>query len=178
MRGPRNSDGTIRRSDWPRQLTNRSLIARWIKAEALHLKQLGMNYSTIAEHLIAVARAERPPLMPLLAAVRFPTDYRISAQAVHLALKRALVRLPNAEAAELRSLDSLRLEDMFLSLQPGIRKGDPKAVDAGVRVLAHKARLIGYEAPKSIELGGKAGEPISIEVARRVLEGLHDEEEK
>jgi hypothetical protein len=175
----RNSDGTIRRNDRPQRLTNRSLIARWVEAEALHLKRLGMSYPNIADHLIAVARGQRQSFVPLPAPAHFPADYHISAQAVHLALKRALVRLPNAEAAELRKLDSERCEDMFLALQPAIRKGDSKAVDAGVRVLAHKARLNGYEAARSIELGGKAGgAAISIELARRVMEELDDEEEK
>jgi len=37
-----------------------------------------------------------------------------------------------------------RLDDMFLSLQLGIRKGDTKSVEVGVRVLTHKAKLNGY----------------------------------
>jgi hypothetical protein len=119
----RNSDGTIRRPNRPPRLTNRSLIARWVEAEALHLKRLGMNYPMIAEHLMAVARGSRQPFVPLPAHVYFATDYRISTQAVHLALRRALIRLPNAEAAELRKLDSERCEDMYLALQPAIRKG-------------------------------------------------------
>jgi hypothetical protein len=178
MRKPRNSDGSIRRGDRPRRLTNRSLIARWVEAETLHLKRLGMSYLTIAEHLMAVARGQRQALVPVPAEVRFPGDYRISMQAVHRAFRRAIVRLPNVEAAELRKLDSERLEELFLALQAGIRKGDPKAVDAGVRVLAHKARLNGYEATRSVELSGKAGGAIPIELARRVIEELDDEEEK
>ena len=37
---PRNSDGTIRQTNKPRVLTNRSIIARWVEAETLHLKLL------------------------------------------------------------------------------------------------------------------------------------------
>jgi hypothetical protein len=177
-RPPRNSDGSLRRANRPRQLTNRSIIARWVEAETLHLKRLGMSYQTIAEHLMGVARGQRQAVVPVPAEGQFPDEYRISMQAVHLAFKRALVRLPNAEAAELRKLDSERLEEMFLALQAEIRKGDSKAIDAGVRVLAHKARLNGYEAPRSIELGGKEGGAIPIEVARRVLEELDHEKEK
>jgi hypothetical protein len=60
---------------------------------------------------------------------------------------RAIVRLPNAEAAELRKLDSERLDDMFLSLQQGIRQGDPRSIEVSVRVLALKAEINGYKTP-------------------------------
>src|SRR5262245_39003101 len=68
-------------------------------------------------------------------------------QSIHRAFRRAIVRLPNAEAAELRKLDSERLEEMFLSLQAGIRQGDPRSIQVGVRVLAHKAEMNGYKTP-------------------------------
>jgi hypothetical protein len=61
-------------------------------------------------------------------------------QAVHRAFRRAIVRLPNAEAAELRKLDSERLEEMFLSLQAGIRQGDPRSVEVAVQVLTQRPR--------------------------------------
>jgi hypothetical protein len=172
---PRNSDGTLRRANRPKRLTNRSRIAGWIEAETLHLKRLGMGYQAIAEQVMGVAQGHRQPMVPLPTDVRFPKEYSISMQAVHRAFRRAVLRLPNAEAAELRKLDSERLEAMFLALQAAILKGDPKAVDAGVRVLAHKARLNGYEAPRSIELGGQAGGAIPIELARRVFEELDHE---
>src|SRR5271155_450330 len=82
---PRNSDGTIRRTDRPRRLTNRSLIARWVEAETLHLKRLGMGLQAIAEHLIGVAQGQRKALVPVPEQVQFPEAYRISLQAVHLA---------------------------------------------------------------------------------------------
>ena len=61
----------------------------------------------------------------------FTEDYSISAQAVHRAFRRGIVRLPNAEAVELRKLDNERCEDMYLALQSGIRKGDPRCVEVG-----------------------------------------------
>jgi hypothetical protein len=33
---------------------------------------------------------------------------------------------------------------MFLKLQRGVSKGDPRHIDTAVRVLAHKAKLNGY----------------------------------
>jgi hypothetical protein len=85
---------------------------------------------------------------------KFPEHYQISMQAVHRAFKRAIDRLPNAEAGELRKLDSERLEEMFLSLQPGIRQGDPRSVQAAVRVLAQNAEINGYKAPARVDITG------------------------
>jgi len=56
---PRNSDGTIRRANKPKQLTSRSLIARWVEAETLHLKRLGMGYQAIADHMMEIAQGQR-----------------------------------------------------------------------------------------------------------------------
>ena len=127
----RNSDGTLRRANKPKGLTNRTVIARWVEAETLHLKRLGMGYQAIAEHLVMVARGQRKAMVAVPPEVHFPEDYRISPQAVHLAFKRAIVRLPNAEATELRKLDSERLEEMFLSLQAGIRGATPNSLRQG-----------------------------------------------
>ena len=151
---PRNSDGTIRGANKPKQLTNRSVIARWVEAETLHLKRLGMGYQAIADHVIAVAQGQQKAMVPIPQDVQFPDAYRISMQAIHRAFRRAIVRLPNAEAAELRKLDSERLDDMFLSLQQGIRQGDPRSIEVGVRVLALKAEINGYKAPGRAEMTG------------------------
>jgi hypothetical protein len=152
---PRHSDGTIRRPNQPKKLTNRSLIARWVEAETLHLKRLGMGYQEIADHIVAVAHGERRAMVPIPQDIKFPSEYRISMQAAHRAFRRAIVRQPNAEAAELRKLDSERLDDMFLSLQSGIRKGDARSIEVGVRVLAHKAEINGYKAPARVEMTGQ-----------------------
>jgi hypothetical protein len=151
---PRNSDGTIRRPNNPKRLTNRSIIARWVEAETLHLKRLGMGYQAIADHIVEVAQGRQKAMAPVPQDAQFPEGYRISMQAVHRAFRRAMVRLPNAEAAELRKLDSERLEEMFLSLQAGIRQGDPRSIEVGVRVLAHKAEMNGYKAPARVNMTG------------------------
>jgi hypothetical protein len=154
VKTPRNSDGTLRRADRPRQLTNRSIVARWVEAETLHLKRLGMAFQTIADHIVEVAQGRQKAMVPISDGVVFSEDYRISTQAVHRAFRRAIVRLPNAEAFELRKLDSERLDEMLLSLQPGIRRGDPRSVEVGVKVLVHKAELNGYKAPARVEMTG------------------------
>jgi len=173
---PRNSDGTIRRTNKPRLLTNRSIIARWVEAETLHLKRLGMSYEVIADHIVGVAHGRQQAMVPIPEHATFTDEYSISMQAVHLAFRRGIVRLPNAEAVELRKLDTERCEDMFLSLQPGIRKGDPRSVEVGVKVLAHKADINGYKAPAKLEMTGKHGGPLAIETFRKWCEEAEGEE--
>ena len=153
-RPPRNSDGTIRHTNKTQRLTNRSIIARWVEAETMHLKRLGMGYQAIADHIVGVAHGRQKAIVSLPQAASFSEAYSISAQAIHRAFRRAIVRLPNAEAAELRKLDSERLEDMLLSLQTGIRQGDPRSVEVAVKVLAHKAEINGYKAPARVEMSG------------------------
>jgi hypothetical protein len=86
-------------------------------------------------------------------------------------------REPSFEAREHRRLDTDRCEEMFLSLQPAIKKGDPKAIEAGVRVLTLKAKVVGYEPPGKLELSGKGGAPIPITLVREVIERVKQEEE-
>jgi hypothetical protein len=43
---------------------------------------------------------------------------------------------------------------MFLSLQAGIRKGDPRSIEVGVKVLAHRAEMNGYKAPARVDMTG------------------------
>jgi hypothetical protein len=173
---PRSSDGTMRRANRPKVLTNRSIIARWVEAETLHLKRLGMGYQAIADHIVEVARGRRKAMVPIPQEAEFPDGYQISLQAVHRAFRRAIVRLPNAEATELRKLDSERLEEMFLSLQAGIRQGDPRSIEVGVRVLMHKAELNGYKAAEKIEMTGKQGGPLAIETFRKLCEEAEAED--
>jgi hypothetical protein len=167
---PRNPDGTIRQTNKPRLLTNRSIVARWVEAETLHLKRLGMSYQEIADHIVAVVHGKRQAMVPIPEQAQFTQEYSVSAQAIHRAFHRGIARLPNTEAEAFRKLDTERCEDMFLSLQPGIRKGDPRSVEVGVKVLAHKAEINGYQAPARIEMTGKQGGPLEIETFRKLCE--------
>ena len=109
---------------------------------------------------------------------RFPTDTRFRCRRFTERSGARLFDLPNAEAIELRKLDSERLEEMFLSLQAGIRQGDPRSIEVGVRVLIHKADLNGYKAAEKIEMTGKQGGPLAIETFRKLCEEAEDEEVK
>ena len=174
---PRNSDGTIRQTNKPRLLTNRSIIARWVEAETLHLKRLGMSYQVIADHIVGVAHGQQQAMVLIPEPAPFTEEYGISAQAVHRAFRRGISRLPNTEAEAYRKLDTERCEDMFLSLQSGIRKGDPRSVEVGVKVLAHKAEINGYKAPARVEMTGKQGGPLAIETFRKLCEEAAGEED-
>jgi hypothetical protein len=173
---PRNSDGTIRRNNQPRLLTNRSVIARWVEAETLHLKRLGMSFQVIADHIVGVIRGKQQAMVPIPEHAPFAEDYSVSGQAVHRAFQRGIARLPNTEAEAYRKLDTERCEDMFLSLQPGIRKGDPRSVEVGVKVLVHKAEINGYTAPARVKMTGKEGGPLAIETFRKLCEEAEDED--
>ena len=109
-------------------------------------------------------------MVPIPEQVQFTQEYSVSAQAIHRAFHRGIARLPNTEAEAFRKLDTERCEDMYLSLQPGIRKGDPRSVEVGVKVLAHKAEINGYQAPARIEMTGKQGGPLEIETFRKLCE--------
>ena len=62
---------------------------------------------------------------------------------------------PAIDAEVLRKEDTARCEEMYIKLQPGISNGDPRHIDTGVRVLAHKAKLNGYAAaPEQVNSGG------------------------
>jgi hypothetical protein len=73
-----------------------------------------------------------------------------------------LAREPALAAEEFRKIDTARCEEMFMNLQPGIRKGNQRSVEAGVKVLRHSAQLNGYAAAQRHELTGKDGKPLTL----------------
>jgi hypothetical protein len=141
----RSSDGRFRNHNEPLKLTDNTLRARWLEGEVLRMKRLGFSYEAIAQQITKVGRGEEAPLTPLPEGVGFPPDYKITPMGCHKALSRALKRAPRLEIEELRQIDTERCEDMYLSLSPSIRKGDPQAVRAGVQVLSLKAAINNYK---------------------------------
>jgi hypothetical protein len=169
----RDSDGAFRKLGSAMKLKPGSIRALWVQRSTVHLKRLGLRFSEIAEQLTRAGRGERVPTVEIPEGLEFPPDYRISAQACHKAYTKALTREPALEAEAMRREDTERCEEMFLSLQPGLRKGSPRHTEVAVRVLDHKARINGYASPTQIEVGGKSGAPLSIAVIRDML--LKDE---
>ena len=132
-----------------------TLRARWVEAEVVHLKRMGLSFEAIAEQITRVGRGQAQPITPLPDGLSFPPDYQISRQACHQACRKAIAREPALEVEELRKIDHARSEDMFMNLQPAIRKGNARAIETGIKLLGHSARIHGYAAPQRHELTGK-----------------------
>lgn len=167
----RHLDGRFRGNRSPSQISDRILISRWVEREVIRLKRMGIaSFETIADLLSRAGRGELVPTVTLPEGVIFPPSYRISKMGCSKAFRRRMEREPNLEAAEHRRLDTERCEEMFFSLQAGIRKGDPRSIEVAVRVLAHKAEINGVKAPARVEMTGKDGGPMSVESFRRLCE--------
>jgi hypothetical protein len=158
----RQPDGTWRNAREPLIASEAILKARWIESEAVHLKRMGLSYEAIAEHITSVGRGRQQAITTMPNGVTFLTDYQISKQACHKAFTRAIAREPSLEIEQFRKLDTARCEEMFMNLQPGIRKGNVRSVEAGIKVLDHTAKINGYAAPNKHELTGKDGKPLTL----------------
>ncbi len=148
----RNADGTFRNSRRPIIFSEAAQRDRWVEAEAIHLKRMGFSYEAIAEQITRVGRGQAKALTSMPEKLTFSPDYRITRQACHKACQKALARQPALEVEELRKLFSERCEDMYLNLQPGIRKGEPRAVEGGTKVLTLTARINGVLPPQRLEV--------------------------
>jgi hypothetical protein len=141
----RQPNGTWRSARQPVVMSVEVLRARWVEAETIRLKCIGLtSFDAIAEQISRVGRGQAQPMVAIPDDVTFPSDYRITRQACHKAFKKAIAREPALEVAELRKVDTMRCEEMFMNLQQGIRKGSARAVEVAVKVLDHKAKINGY----------------------------------
>jgi len=138
------------------------LRARWVETETIHLKRIGLTFDAIADQITRIGKHQAQAIVTIPDGVTLPPDFQISRQACHKAFRKALAREPSLAAEEFRKLDSARCEEMFLNLQPGIRKGNPRSVEAGVKVLRHSAQINGYAAPQRHELTGRDGTPLTL----------------
>jgi hypothetical protein len=59
---------------------------------------------------------------------------------------------------------------MWARLQPGMRKGDVRSIEAGIRVMERKARLLGLDMPTKVAMTDPDGQGIPLETVRRVME--------
>jgi hypothetical protein len=172
----RQPDGTWRSTRQPIVVSEAIRRARWQEAEISRLKTMGLSFEEIAEAITRVGRGETQPMIPVPPGVTFPPDYTLSKQACHKAFTRALAKQPAIAIEELRKVDYVRSEEMFLNLQPGIRKGNTRSIDVGLRVLDHTAKIQGYSAPQKHELTGKDGEPLTLLQLLKEVGDLDNEE--
>lgn len=150
--------------------------ARWVEAEVIRLKRMGLSFEEIAEQIIRVGRGQAQPITPIPDGVSFPPNYQISRQGCHKAFRKAIAREPILEVEEFRKIDNARSEEMLLNLQPAIRKGQVRAIDTGLRVLDHSARINGYAAPQKHELTGKDGQPLTLVQLLEAIGPISDED--
>jgi hypothetical protein len=158
----RHADGTWRNSRKPLVSSEAVLRARWVEAETIHLKRMGLSFEAIAEQLTRVGRKQTSSMTPMPEGLTFPPDYTITRQSCHKAFRKAIAREPSLEAEEFRKLDNARCEEMLMSLQPAIRKGKERAIEVGIKLFDHSARINGYAAPQRHELTGKNGKPLTL----------------
>jgi len=148
-----------------------------VETEVAYLKQKGVSsFDAIAQQITRVGRGQAPAMTPIPDGVSFPPDYSISRQACHKDFRKAIAREPSLAVEELRKIDHVRSEDMFLNLQPAISKGNVRAIETGIKLLDHSAKINGYAAPQKHEITGKDGldhgGAISIEFARSMIADL------
>jgi hypothetical protein len=158
----RQPDGRWRNTKRPVVVSETVLRARWVEAETIALKRIGLTFDAIADQITRIGRGQGQPIVAVPEGVTFAPDFQISRQACHKAFRKAIRREPSIEIEEYRKLDTSRCEEMFLNLQPGVRKGNPRSVEAAVKVLRHSAQINGYAAPQRHELTGKDGSPLTL----------------
>ena len=172
----RHPDGRWRNTREAIVVSEDVLRARWVEAETVRLKNLGMSFEQIAEQIMKIGRGLAHPIAPISEGVTFPPDYKISRQACQKAYRKALSRESSLAVDEFRKLDNARSEDLFMNLQPSIRKGNVRAVEVGIKVLDHSARINGYAAPQKHELTGKDGKPLTLVQLLEAIGPISDEE--
>jgi hypothetical protein len=146
----RQPDGTFRGVRQPVKLSEVSIRASWVEAEVMALKEVGVSFEAVAEHITQVGRGLKSPHTPLPDNVVFPADYSISRQAVHKVWVKGISRTPALNADLHRRLNNERTERLWMNLQPAIRKSDGQAVNSAIKLLAHQAKLNGcYGTPRN-----------------------------
>ena len=93
--------------------------------------------------ITALARGDVLPAtagVELPANVVFPVGYTISMKRVFELARQALDRYPMLEAQALRVLWMTRYEEAWAHLQPGMRKGNPRSIEVGMRVAERRRK--------------------------------------
>ena len=147
--------------------------ARWIEGEALRQLRFGLTYRQIASVLTALARGEMTPAtagIDLPPDVTFPPGYSINHQRVFELVKHALDRFPMLEAQALRTLWMTRYEEAWAHLQPGIRKGNARSIEVGMKVAQRAAKLAGLDMPTKLAVTEPEGRGIPLEAIRLVMD--------
>ena len=74
----RQSDGTWRNTRQAVTISDAVRRARWVEAETLSLKRMGLSFDAIAEQIGRVGRGQAQALVEIPSGLAFPPDYTIS----------------------------------------------------------------------------------------------------
>lgn len=88
--------------------------------------------------------------------------YGVSQQSVSKAVLKYLRNLSISESEDLRRMEGERLDALLLALGPGIANGQPRAIEAAVKISERRARLFGLDAPNTHVIEGPNGGPIGV----------------
>jgi len=117
-------------------------------ARALEMKRLGASYPAIGKALGISKQAAWKLIQKQFADLREQTE---------------------ESAEDVRDLMLIRLDGMLWALRGKIKRGDPRAIDTGLRIEERRAKLLGTDAPSKSEVSGPDGGAIEIEDARGQL---------
>jgi hypothetical protein len=174
----RHADGTWRNSRKPMNVSEAVQRARWVGIETIKLRCMGLSFEAIAEQITRIGRQQASPMTPMPEGLTFPADYTITRQACHKAFSKAIARESSLAVGEFRKLDNARSEEMLMSLQPAIRKGKERAIEVGIKLLDHSARINGYASPQRHELTGKDGKPLTLVQLIEAVGSLDEENDE
>lgn len=96
--------------------------------EVLRLKRMGMVDSQIAQTL------------------------NMSIPTVHVRKREALALFGESTAAEYREVIKQQYEVLIQASMPGVQAEDPQAIGNMTRILANMSRLLGVDAPQTVDL--------------------------
>jgi hypothetical protein len=86
----------------------------------------------------------------------------LSISGAHAMVKRVMERLTeyaNETADEIKKQELLRLDEMQAALYKKAVKGDIRAIDAVLRIMQRRAKLLGLDEPEKVDLGVYEIEP-------------------
>lgn len=122
------------------------------RARALELRLQGMTYRQIADEM------------------------QCADSTAHELVTAALREIPAAGVELLRREQGETLRLMLLSMWPRIARGEPRAIEVGVRILERHAKLMGLDVPvvKPIEIVTRDAVESAIEQLRREISELEE----
>ena len=117
----------------------RRLAAAERQRQALELRKAGVSFDLIAQQLGYSNR-----------------------QGAHFAVESALQKTLQKPGDDLRQLDIERLDSLLFAVWPDARRGSLDHIDAALKILTRRAKLLGLDAPVKTELTGPDGGPIEL----------------